>query len=178
MEDREVIVTRYAEALFGVASDAGLIDSMVDEVSKIAVLFEGETAEYFSSPLIPDERKTETLNNILLNIESSEDLKSFLRVLLRRGRIGLLSDIAFKYKEIVDEYHNIDTAYIYTPFELNEGDLLKISEKLNEKFSKKLRCNVVIDKSLYGGIVIKIGNIVYDMSLKSKIEILRQELNL
>ena len=169
--EAEMIAKRYAQAVFEVVSE-DKYDQLIHELEIFnnAMIAENLLSNYFDSPLITEIRKKDILAEIIGKAEFMPEVSSFFKVLLLKQRISLIPRIIRQLINIVENYRNIDKAMIYASFEISESDQLKIIEKLSEKLDKKLKAKLIVDPSLIGGIIVQVGNHIYDLSLKSKLE--------
>ena len=101
-------------------------------------------------------------------------VKNFLNLLLDKNRIGAMEAITAYYSRLTDEASGIARAEIITATPLKEEALGKIERSLEGLTSKKIKPEVREDKDLVGGIVVKIGDLVLDGSVKAQLEGLKE----
>ncbi|CUS78218.1 ATP synthase, F1 delta subunit [Candidatus Kryptonium thompsonii] len=101
----------------------------------------------------------------------------FILLLVEKKREDLLHDIVKVYQELYDEKVGVVTAEVITALELNGNERKKIEKKILELTgAKKVKAIYKVDPSILGGIIIKIGDTVYDASIKRRIQLLREQL--
>ena len=123
---------------------------------------------------VEDRRKI--LNAILEKSDFSGLVKNFLNLLLDKNRIGAINDIAAHYDRYSDEISNIARAEITTISPLKEDAQKTLTSVLGEFTSKKVKLKVKEDKSIIGGIIVKIGDLVLDGSVRAQLRGLKESL--
>jgi len=101
-------------------------------------------------------------------------------LLVYRGRLGIIGDIADEYQRLLDNYHGVEGAGIVkviTAIPLDDEDRLKIGQHLTDTLSKPIVLKYEVDSSLIGGIIIRIGDQRIDGSIRGKLEDLRKNLS-
>ena len=101
-------------------------------------------------------------------------VKNFLNLLLDKNRIGAIEAITQHYSMLTDEASGIVRAEITTARPLNTETLARIKASLETVTSKKIQSEVREDAGLIGGVVVKIGDMVLDGSVKAQLEALKQ----
>ncbi len=169
--EKESISKIYARGLFwSVREDQ--YDLVLEEMQLVNQLFndhEGMVA-YFGAPLIADENKKSALERIINdNTELMPEVVSFLFVLLARDRLVLVDTITKALSDIIDDVRNINSAIVRVAFDPSDEDRRRITEKVEQLSGKKLRCEINHDPTLISGIVAKVGHVIYDLSMSSKL---------
>jgi F-type H+-transporting ATPase subunit delta len=122
-----------------------------------------------------DERK-KVLDVSLEKSAFADDVQNFLRLLLDKIRIGGIEDVSAYYTRLTDEISNIIRAEIVTARPL-KGDVMdKLDVVLSKITSKTVKAKVEEDESLIGGLVVKIGDLVLDGSVRAQLEGLKESL--
>ena len=103
-------------------------------------------------------------------------VKNFLKLLIEKNRIGALPAINDYYARLTDELSNITRAEIIAARPLNEGARSKLIGALRSFTSKDVRAEVKADESLIGGVVVRIGDLVLDGSIRAQLEGLKESL--
>ena len=129
-----------------------------------------------ANPIFSVEDRKKVLQAVLGKSGFSAVVQNFLKLLLDKDRMGAIGAISEYYERLWDEAVNVARAKIITARPL-KGEALKALEKsLEELTSKKLRSDVEEDPSLIGGVVVKIGDVVLDGSVKAQLEGLKESL--
>ena len=103
-------------------------------------------------------------------------MKSFLLLLFDKGRIGFIGSISDFYQKLADELNGIARASLVSATTLSEDTVEKIRATLSKKTSKKIILEVEQDPELIGGIVTKIGDLIWDGSIKTQLSNMRETL--
>jgi F-type H+-transporting ATPase subunit delta len=120
------------------------------------------------------EERKKVLQFVLDKSSFSDRTKNFLNLLLDKDRIGAMEAIMDHYLRLVDEISDIARAEIITARPLKEEALGRIEKSLEGLASKKIKSEVREDRGLIGGIVVKIGDLVLDGSVKAQLEELQK----
>nr|ARO90913.1 ATP synthase CF1 subunit delta [Corynoplastis japonica] len=126
-------------------------------------------ADFLKNPIIANKDKKNLINNIFAN-SISEIVLNFLMVLVDRGRIAILQNIADKYLELAYQLSDITVAKVTTAIPLSENQEQDLITKLKIMTqSQEVKLMIDVDQELIGGIIIQIGSKVIDNSLKGQI---------
>jgi F-type H+-transporting ATPase subunit delta len=165
------VAKRYARAVFEVAQERGLVDQIEQDLVLVsnAVLENKGISKILNHPQVSKESKKDLVSQIFQNAVSAETL-NFLHLLLDNDRQNLLSSIVRFYTAIANEARGIADAIVTTAKPLSAEEESKIAEQFGKQIQKKLRIQTVVDPSILGGVIVKIGDRLYDGSIKSKLE--------
>jgi F-type H+-transporting ATPase subunit delta len=100
-------------------------------------------------------------------------------ILSAGGKLTLVSEIAEEYQRLVDNYRGIEgaeTAEVTTAIQLDTDYQLKLAQRITEIFGKPVILKTIVDPSIIGGIVIRVGDKLIDGSLRTKLAALKKEL--
>lgn len=161
----------YAQALLGAASKAGLTDKVVDQLNQLVdqVLSRNEgLAAAFASPRIDEEEKCRVIDRLFAD-SYDPMLVRFLKVMASRGRLGQLAAVREGVLALYDELSGQVLAKVSTAVPLDETLRSKIAERLGQTLGKKVRLQEVVDESLIGGMVVRVGDTVFDNSVSGRL---------
>lgn len=166
-----IIAGRYARALFDVVP-AEQWDQAYDEITAVSDFFRNnpDALKLIVSPLISGAVKDTVFRKIVQPGDFLRDVESFLDVLYRKDRLILIAHICDAFYALVQDARNMSTAQITTAFAITDEEKNKIVDKLSALTQCELSCMVQENKDLLGGFVAKVGNVIYDFSLKNKIK--------
>jgi F-type H+-transporting ATPase subunit delta len=175
---RRTVTRRYATALYEEADATGVLADVDDDVQMLRRSLESnrELARFFKSPVIPKEKK-DTIIQELLNERVSELLVRFLRLLVRKDRETLTKAILDQYQSLRDEHKGIVEAAVTVAHPLADEDREALVEVLEEKTGKDIRLQLEEDPDLIGGLVIRVGDRVFDGSVRNQLNALRDRLH-
>ena len=170
--------TVYAKALLGATEKSGNTDavlaeleSFLDDVLVRLPQFEGA----LMSPRVPLENKERMLDNAFRG-KMSGQLLSFLKVLVRRGRFDGLRHIYFAARRILNELRGRLDVRLTSAEPLDSGTRDMVVNKLRTSLGHEVELVTDVDPNLIGGLVIRIGDTVYDGSVANQLEKMRHDL--
>lgn len=177
---QEIIAKRYSRALFSIGQEEGLeaLKKYGEELGAIAELTEKEPMllRIFRNPIIRVEDKKALLEKIAKEIGASNVVKNFLMLLAEKKRLSYILDIRNYYQKLLDLYEGIIRGQLVTAIELSEEKRSKIGENLEKQLGKKCILDFVVDEKILGGVVLKVGDKVYDASLRAQLNILKEKI--
>ena len=171
----EYLDRRYALALYEVAEEKGKVDEYIQDLREICDLIENnkDFHEVVKHPQISTRNKKKTFINIFKG-KIDEELLSFLLILIEKDRILYLREKLNEMEKIRLERNNTLIAVVKSAVPLLEGEISKLQETLEKKYKKKIIMKTKVDKSLLGGLYVRVGNDVIDGTIKSKISEMRE----
>lgn len=161
---------RYAEAIYEISEEKNKIKEVYELLSNVMELYKIDIdfKNFITSPLINFEEKVLTLKEIF----SSTDLETLniLFYILKKNRIEAIREIVAEFLKIHYRKNRIlDVKAIFTR-ELTEDQKEKLIAKLSQKTGKDINLEVVVDKNILGGGILKIGDKVIDGSIRRDLE--------
>ena len=166
------IEARYAEALLkALINDTEKNSNTHDEIivscsTLLKTIIENrELLIFLSNERIEKDKRYEVLSNILSS-DVDNRLLNFFKLLIDKNRIYLLEGIYREFLKLSDEYRNIVFAEIRTPFELEENEKELIKKKIKKEYNANdVRLEIIEDKSIVGGVKIKIEDTIVDYTV-------------
>ena len=175
------VARRYAKGLFeAVAAIApGSENKVKDQLGALVATIEGHAGLklLIRNPAIDEQQKKAILGKITETIGLDETARRFVDVLAEKMRLDHLSLIAEAYGELVDEHSGVVTAHITTATPLNPGQIAELEASLREATGGEVRISRNTDARLLGGVVTRIGDVVYDGSLQGHLARIRERLD-
>ena len=172
------ISRRYAKALLSLGQEDGHYEEYGQNLNEFA-RFCSINSEFFqvvSNQIFSVEDRKKVLEVALEKSVFSNVVKNFLRLLLDKNRIGVIQEITGYYSRLTDVLSSITQADIITARPLKTEALERLKNALKILTSKDVRAEVIEDKALIGGLIVKIGDLVLDGSVKAQLEGLRESL--
>lgn len=168
---------RYATALLELAKERDEVNDILKDIEYIHNTLEGsrDLVIFLKSPVINFDDKIEALEKIFFD-ELKKPTKLFLKLLSRKDRINLLDQIAKAFIDKYKEYAGIITVSVYVAQELNSEQQELLHKNLEQKTQKKVDMNITVDKTLKGGMAIRIDDTVIDGTVKHKLQELEESL--
>jgi F-type H+-transporting ATPase subunit delta len=175
---RSKVSKRYAKALLSIGREDGQFQRYGKDLRDFSTFCHDnkQFGQVIANQVFAVEDRKKVLGAILEKSGFSDVVKNFLNLLLDKNRIGAIEEITTFYERLTDEISNIARAEIVAPRPLKEDAIDKLQEALGNLTSKKIEIEVKEDESLIGGIVVRIGDLVLDGSVKAQLEGLRESL--
>ena len=171
-----VIAKRYATALLELGGEAGQLDALVEEIARAAEAYEAssELRNAFENPLIPLPAKKAILGDVAERLNLGTTSRSFLGLLVDRRRIRALPPIAKRLREMADLRRGISRAEVLTAMPLPEEYFEKLQRELERITGRKVALDRKLDPTLICGVLVRIGDTVYDGSLIARLKQLKE----
>jgi len=172
------IQRRYAKALLLIGKEDGNAERYKEELSGfVAVLDrEPEFESAITNPLYPVEARRKVLEQVIDAMKVSQMIRSFLRLLFEKRRIGHVRGISEVYLKLVDEFNGIVRADVVSAGALSDDVVEKIRASLSAMTGRKVVLDIARDPSLIGGIVTKVGDMVLDGSIRTQLLNMKESL--
>jgi len=173
-----VLARRYARALFSLGKELGELDAIREKVVALDAFFREnpEIEQALSNPIYPSDVKKTVTEEIVKAFKMSGPLETFLGLLVERRRVHYFHQIIDVFQELVDEDKGVVKAIVRTAVPLT----VDLSEKVKELLAKVAGRQVVVqvkeDPEIIGGIIVRIGDTVWDGSIRSQLQALKQSI--
>ena len=174
----ETVARRYAAALADVVLKSGETNVVQTELKTWEEMMNanGDLQTAFRSPAIQHQSKEKVLDNLLEKTKPSKTTANFLRVLLRNSRLTDLGEINERFSLVLAERSGVVSAQITSARPLGETEKAELKTNLEKLTSKTVNLTFDINEELIGGVVTKIGSTVYDGSIKTQLQQLKEQL--
>ena len=165
------IAKRYAKAFFDIAGEEGNYENYYDELKSFSSILEEskKLEDFLSDPVFEQADKKAVVEEVLKRVDISNMTANFLKLLLDKRRIDILSDIESCYREYMDKALKKVRANVKTAFPLTAELSESIMNSLEKTAGKKVDMTIEEDSSLLGGVVVRVGDIIYDGSIKTQL---------
>jgi F-type H+-transporting ATPase subunit delta len=171
----EEIARVYAEALFESARDNGKLDDVHEQLGELAdVLAENRELQiFFFSPYFSSEEKRE---GIAKAVSGAEDLlKNFLELLAEKHRMPVIFRMRRRFDELwAKETKRLEVRLI-SAVELDPEVVERVRSEIERQTDRTIELESEVDERIIGGLVLRVGNMVLDASMRNKLERLRKE---
>ena len=169
------ISKRYARAFFEIANEKKQIEPYYNELNQFASVISQNKSlkDFLANPVFEQASKKGVVDNIISKLKLSGMTVSFLRLLVDKKRIDILEDIVICYRHLMDETLKKVRVNVKTAFALSDELKSFISSNLEKTLGKKVDMTVEEDTTLLGGVVIGVGDTLYDGSIKSQLNNMR-----
>lgn len=170
------IARRYARALLSVALDMDKADTVSVDLKKVVEIHRNspEIRELFRNPGFSHTQRHDFIDSFSKKAGMDEISQSFLKLLIDRNRTGHIEQIARIYEELADESANRLKALVQTSAPLDSKSRDKLSSALSELTGKTIIIEETTEPSLLGGLVTRVGDRVFDGSLRTQLKSMRK----
>lgn len=170
-------ISQYAKGIFAIAQGEGELDRVRAELLEIGRAFQAsnELRDALSNPQLPIDRK-EAIVADLLGSRATDLTRNVVSFIVGMGRANSIPAIADALAETAAASSNKEVAEIRTAIELDDETVRRLIGALERKTGKSLEAKVVLDPTVLGGLVARVGDTVIDGSVKKRLTSLRQAL--
>lgn len=174
----ETVARRYAIALADVVANTNEINSVRTELKiwETMINANGDLQTAFRNPAISQNNKEKVLENLIEKTRPTKTTANFLRVLLRNSRLTKIGEINEKFSSVLEERSGAVSANITSARPLSENEKAEMQTNLTKLTGKTVSLKFDIDETLIGGVVTRLGSTVYDGSVKTQLEELKQQM--
>jgi F-type H+-transporting ATPase subunit delta len=164
----------YAEALFSAGEDKGKINELQEQLAQFADAVDGdrELQVFLFSPYLSSQDKKEGLARAVTGAEP--EFVNFLELLIEKGRMPDLFHIRREYEELWKKANRRLDVTVTSAIELDPTVVGKIGEEVERQTGEKVELSSEVDDGILGGIVLRVGNMVLDASIRTRLEKLRK----
>ena len=162
----------YARALIGAAQSAGIADKIIEQLGVVADEYLAGSPQLraaFSSPRIDENEKVRIIDRIFAE-DFDPLLVKFLKVMAGRGRLAYVNAVRSAADTIHDEMLGRLVATVQTAVPLDDALRSKIEEQIGSIMQKQVRLSESVDPDLIGGMVIRVGDRVFDSSVSNRLD--------
>jgi F-type H+-transporting ATPase subunit delta len=169
------IARRYAQAYFDLAVAADAVDTWGEELASAAAdLGSPEVARALDNPRLSAPRRSEMALAVLDG--KSTQMRNLVRLLLERGRIAVLDQVAAEYRRLADRASGVVRAEVVSAVPLDAASTKRLRGALSERLGGEVETTVRQDPDILGGLIVRIGDRVIDASVRTRLEQLRSAL--
>ncbi|MGH2788195.1 MAG: ATP synthase F1 subunit delta [Actinomycetota bacterium] len=170
------LVRGYAEALFGVVRAEGELGRVEDELFRFGKLLESnhELKQALSDRSMEREQRAKILDELLADKVSPHTL-NLLNFIVGQGRARQMPQILEEVAELAAEARNSVVAEVRSAVPLDDNQRQELAAALSKATGKKVEVKVLVDPSVVGGVVAKVGDTVIDGTVKRRLEQLREQ---
>lgn len=171
------VSARYAKSILDLANEQKSLDAVLADMKTFAAMVAAskDLQNLLSSPIINGDKKMSVLKSVFEKGFQKLTI-SFFEIVVRKKRERLLADIANSFVSQYNEMHQIATATVKSAITLSETALNEIKAHIEAQTGKKVNLTATVDANLIGGVVVQIGDRLFDASIAGKLGKLKQEL--
>lgn len=172
-----IVAKRYAVALFEIAKEKNILDTMIEEARSIKEAFSSnsELLTFLRHPKVSFQQKKDLLTEVFANV--SIEMKNTLMLMVERQRTPEIAQMAADFVELTNDEKSIADALVYTTRPLTDAEREAISSVFAAKVGKQsLRIENIVNSEIIGGMKLRIGNRIFDGSVSGKLTRLERQL--
>ena len=173
----EEIAEVYARALFEVAKEQDVLDRVHDELGEFAdALADEENADlrlFFFSPYFSSGEKKDGVEKIVSGAD--ERFVNFLELLAERHRMPALQRIRREFDGLWREERKLLSVSVTAAVDLDDALVKSIGDKIEEQTGRKVELSSRTDPDVLGGLIVSVGNMVLDASVRNRLERIRKQ---
>ena len=168
---------RYAKAILEIAESKGVATNVSEDMTLIASTIKSneELSTFIQNPTIKVEVKESALLEIFAN--SNAVTKSLIHLLFENKRFEILNAIALEYNALFDIMNNVEVAKVTTAIPMDAALEAKVLAQIATFSDKKVTIENVVDPSIIGGFILRIGDKQYNASVANRLQVLKRELS-
>jgi len=169
---------RYAKAVLSLATDQKTADVVNTDMELIAntIAENKDLSEALQSPVVPSTVKKSVLLEVFKNTNKST--LSLIDTLVANNRIDILEQVATKYNQLFDASKGIELATVTTAIAITSDLEKKVLAKAKALTGKNVELKNIIDESILGGFILRIGDVQYNASVSNQLSKLKREFTL
>jgi len=166
---------RYAKAILETAVSTGNAEKVnSDMLSLVSTIAENvELRDFLSSPIVTSDVKMNALSEVFATAQS--ETKSLFRLLQENKRFEILGAIAKQFNAQFDEMNGVEVAEVTTAFPITEELQKQVLAKITSISTKKITIENIVDPSIIGGFILRIGDQQYNASVANRLQELKRE---
>jgi F-type H+-transporting ATPase subunit delta len=168
---------RYAKAILEIAESKGVAQAVSEDMNIIASTVNGnlELSTFIQNPTLKVEVKENALLEVFAN--TNDVTKSLFHLLFENKRFEILEAIATEYSNLFDEMNGVEVAKVTTAIPMDATLEAKVLAKIATLSDKKITIENIVDASIIGGFILRIGDKQYNASIANRLQVLKRELS-
>jgi len=169
---------RYAKAVLDIANSQNTAEIVNNDMKTIANTVSGskDLSEMLQSPVIRSSIKKSALLEIFIN--SNATTVSLIDTLIVNKRLNILDEVALKYNQLYDALRGSEIATVTTAIPMTNALENKVLEKVKELTNKSVELKNIVDESILGGFILRVGDKQYNASIANQLNKLKREFTL
>ena len=166
----------YANSLYEVAREHDIVDEVHEQLDQFSDALEDsrDLRVYFFSPYFSSQEKKDGIHMVVEGAD--EQFVRFLELLAERHRLPFIHRIRRVYDDLWAEEHRLLNVEVTSAVELDEQTLEGIGRRIEEQTGRQVDLSAKVDPDVLGGLVIRVGNMVLDASVRRRLETLRRQM--
>jgi F-type H+-transporting ATPase subunit delta len=174
---RTTTARRYAEAAFEIAQRDGTVDEWLSQLDRIAAaMADSSVVRRLENPHVPFEERHAAFRSLFGAGQMLPQVWNLLGLVLRRRRLESLGDIAREFRRLYNRRAGITEAVATSAAELDAAEVDALRQRLEQMTGGTIDLTLRVDRSLLGGVQVRLGDVLIDGSVRGRLERLRGRL--
>ena len=171
----EEIAQVYTRALFAIAKERGLLDVIREQLHQFvdALNRDRNMAIFLFSPYFSTEEKKAGLSRAVQDADPI--FMNFLETLTERHRMPAIFRISARYDELWDDENKLLPVEVTSAVDLDSSTVQSIGDRIREQTGRTVELSSHVDPDILGGIVLRVGNVILDASIRSRLDQVRKQ---
>lgn len=182
MEERTTVARPYAEAAYQQAKLEGQVEAWANAVELLSVIVQEPTvSERLDHPHVSRDQMSDLVLSVGADVDASvfsATRESFVKVLLEGNRLGYAPEIFDLFHQLKAADENTLDVEVVSAYPLDSAAQETIATAVKEKMGREVQMTTTVDESLFGGVVVRAGDQVIDLSLRGKMNQLSSQLQM
>ncbi|BAO75609.1 ATP synthase F1 subunit delta [Winogradskyella sp. PG-2] len=169
---------RYAKAVLSLATDQKSAEAVNSDMKLITTTISQseDLSQMLQSPVVRSSDKKAVLTSVFKNANVATT--NLINTLISNKRLALLNDVAASYTQLYDQMRGTQVATVTTAVPITADLKTKVLAKVKELTGKEAEVENIIDESILGGFILRVGDIQYNASISNKLDKLKREFTL
>jgi len=165
------LARRYTTAAFALASASKKLDVVASDLAGIQSQLSADEGaiKLLSSPLLTAEKQVAFAREFGKKIGANDITLNFLLIVARNRRLKYLPQIIAEFQNKIAAEKNEATAVVTSSQKLDDAELKQIADNLSKKTGKKINIKEVVNSAIIGGLIVQIGSVMFDNSIRTKL---------
>ncbi|WP_297133413.1 F0F1 ATP synthase subunit delta [Terrisporobacter sp.] len=174
----DVTANRYADALFQLSEEENITEKIYSELHDVVDIVKNnkDLENVLKSPLISKIEKVELIEQLFSN-KINNHLKNFLKILVEKGRINSLKTIELTFKQLLNDKNNIIEGTVVSAIPMSDEKIKQLESNLSKKYNKNVTLENKVDKTILGGVLVRLGNTQIDGTVKTRLDNIKDQLS-
>lgn len=171
----ETAAEKYADSLMDIAEQHGLEQQIGEQIDAVGQIFEESqpVRQGLTNPTIELDERRQIVETLVERLDLHKYLRNFMFILLDHHRANLINDVADAYRRELEKRQGKIRTHIKTAMPLSDSQRNQLRDTLSKMTGKDAILETEVDESLLGGVVARVGGIVYDGSVATRLHELR-----
>jgi F-type H+-transporting ATPase subunit delta len=169
---------QYANALADIALEQGAAEPVLRQLAEFNSAYQesAELRNFLASPAVEREAKHGVIDKLAARMGASKIIRNFLFIMVDNQRTALLPQMLESFQTVLQQRQGVAEASVVSASTLNDGQKSQLQRTLEKLTGKKIQAKYSQDPALLGGVQIRIGDTIYDGSLRNRLDQMRARL--